>query len=92
MMHCYGGNAETAAKAADLGYLISISPFKSREKRQVVKSIELDYLVCESDAPAVGNEPLAALESARMIAGVKGIDVEEAGRATDNNCRRLLRI
>ncbi|VVB66670.1 Tat-linked quality control protein TatD [Candidatus Gugararchaeum adminiculabundum] len=89
MLHCYTGDEETAAKAVSLGYLISISPFKSKEKVKVIKRVGLKYLVVESDAPGIGKVPQDTMASVEIIAGALGISREEVIGETCANAKRF---
>jgi TatD DNase family protein len=92
MQHCFSGSAELAKKAAGAGHYISIPPLHSKERKKVIKEVALDLLLAESDAPAIGKEPLAALESAAMIAEAKEKDAESVKAALEKNCRKLFSI
>lgn len=89
MMHCYSGSEELALKAAQEGFYISVPPLRSKERKKVIKSVALDLLLAESDAPAIGKDPLAALESAALIAEIKGEDIGAVKAALERNCRKL---
>ncbi len=91
-MHCFSGSEELAQKAADAGYCISIPPLHSKARKQAVKSLGLEYLLAESDAPAIGKDPLACLAGAEMIAKEKGMERSEVELVLEKNCRRLFSI
>ena len=88
-LHCFSGTAELAMRAADAGFFISIPPLHSKARKQAVKSLGLDYLLAESDAPAIGKDPLACLAGAEMIAEEKGMERSEVEQVLEQNCRRL---
>ncbi|MFA6035946.1 MAG: TatD family hydrolase [Candidatus Micrarchaeia archaeon] len=92
MQHCFSGSAVLAKQAAEAGHYISIPPLHSKERKKVIKEVTLDLLLAESDAPAIGKEPIAALESASMIAEIKGEDAEAVKLALEKNCRKLFSI
>ncbi len=92
LLHCFSGNSEESKRAGDLGYSATIPPGNSKARRKVIKALDLDYLLLESDAPYLGKTPLSALDSAAMIAKEKGIPVEEAIRATTRNALRFYGI
>ncbi|MDO8339316.1 MAG: TatD family hydrolase [Candidatus Burarchaeum sp.] len=91
-LHCFSGTAELAKRAADSGWFISIPPLRSKARKQAVKSLELEYLLAESDAPAIGKDPLACLAGAEMIAEEKGMERGEVEAVLEKNCRRLFSI
>ena len=61
IMHCYSGSLEMAREFNKLGYLIGIGgviTFKNAVKLiEVVKGIDLDYIVTETDSPYLSPEP-----------------------------------
>lgn len=89
IMHCFGGKLEQAKQVADAGWLISIPPQPNSERKKIIKELPLTSLVIESDAPYIGKRSEDALESARMIARYRGIEVEKALEMTRENAKRI---
>lgn len=90
LMHCFGGSLEQAQTAADAGWLISIPPVPSKERKKIIAALPLSCLVLESDAPYIGKESgLGALKSAEMIAKYRGVPLEEAVQATAQNAQKF---
>ena len=101
LFHCFTGTQWLADEGLALGYNISISgvvTFKSAEAlRAVVKTVPLDRLHIETDAPFLApvpnrgkkNEPALLVHTAQVVAELKGISVEELSRHTSENARRL---
>jgi TatD DNase family protein len=102
VLHCFTGGAELAQRALDLGLYISFSGIvtfkKSDALREVARSVPLDRLLVETDAPYLApgkyrgkkrNEPAYVVETAATLAQVKGISVEELAKATTENFFRL---
>jgi TatD DNase family protein len=97
LIHCFTGSIEEARQAIDRGWYISFSgiiSFKRSESlRSVVKFIPLDRMVIETDAPYLAplpfrgktNEPAYIIETAKVIAGIKGISLEDVARTTSSN-------
>lgn len=93
MLHCFSGKSETAMAAAATGRcVVSIPPLRSKERRQFIRDLPLEKLVAESDAPYIGKTPEAALEGAKMIAEIKGIQEETAIRQALVNTASFFRI
>jgi len=104
VMHAFSGSPEIATECIKLGFLISISGTVTYANAvrplEIVRQIPLDYLVLETDAPDMtpepyrgrSNEPAFLIETARKVAEIKGISVEEIARVTTANARRLFRI
>lgn len=101
MMHCYAGDLELAERYLDLGFLISIPgpvTFPNNERGQTVaRSVPLERLLVETDCPYLTplpwrgrrNEPAYVAETARFVAGLRGIDATEVARHTARNAARL---
>ncbi len=96
-LHAFDGKAGAALPAAEAGFFFSIPPsvVRSRQKQKLVRSLPLSCLMVETDSPVLGpdpearNEPSNAPVSLRAISEIKGISLEEAGRAVYENTRRL---
>ncbi|MGC9190329.1 MAG: TatD family hydrolase [Candidatus Micrarchaeia archaeon] len=91
-LHFFEGNIEQAKRAERNGYMISIPPFSSSRRSSVIKSIAIDRLLAESDAPAAGKSPMDVEKSIKIIAEVKGIAFEKAAEQILANTRRFFRI
>jgi TatD DNase family protein len=104
VMHAYSGSPEMAEILLKENLLISLSGMVTY--RNAVKSprvaarIPLESLLLETDSPDMApephrgkvNEPAFLLETARVVAGVRGISVEELARVTTANAERIFRI
>ena len=101
VMHCFTETWDVAAAAIDLGFHISLSgivTFKNaKDLQDVARRIPLDRLLIETDAPYLApvpfrgktNEPAFVAHVAAKVAELRGIPVEEVGRATTENFFRL---
>ena len=101
VMHCYSGSVETARVLTKMGVMLGIGgvlTFKNASKLvEVVREIDLKYLLLETDSPYLTpepfrgktNEPYNILYVARKIAEIKNISVEEVLEITTNNAIRL---
>jgi TatD DNase family protein len=101
LMHCFTGTQKLADAALAVGYNISISgvvTFKSAEAlRATVLTVPLDRLHIETDAPFLTpvpfrgkkNEPAMMIHTARVVAEIKGVSLEELARATTANAKAL---
>lgn len=81
VMHFFEGTEEQARILAKKGYLISIPPGESGKRKRVIKTIELNSIVAETDSPAAGESPADVVKVIELIASLKGINPEEAGEA-----------
>lgn len=104
VMHCFSGNVNEAKRAIELGFFISISgvvTFKNSKKiKEVAKFVPDDYLMIETDAPYLApepmrgkkNEPSFLLYTAKALAEIREVTVEDIDRITSVNVKRLFRI
>jgi TatD DNase family protein len=103
VLHCFTGGAELARRALDLGLCISFSGIvtfkKSEALREIARSVPLDRLLVETDAPYLApgkyrgkrNEPAYVVETAAVLASLKGVTPAELAEATTANFFRLYR-
>jgi TatD DNase family protein len=96
-MHCFGGEWEQARRSLELGFLISfagnITYPKAQPLRDVAARVPLDGMLVETDAPWLApvanrgkrNEPAMVVQTAEVLAGLLGVEVEELGSATTKN-------
>lgn len=104
VLHAFSGSPEIAREYIKLGFLISIGgplTFKNAKTvKQVVKEIDLDHMIIETDSPYLTpvpyrgkrNEPMFVKYVAEEIAKIKEIDVEEVISITNKNTKRLFGI
>lgn len=101
VMHCFGGTLQLAQSAIELGFFISFAgnlTFKKAEAlRDIARQLPFESLMVETDCPYLTpvpfrgkrNEPARVVETAKFLAELKGIELEEAGRLTSENFARL---
>jgi TatD DNase family protein len=101
LIHCFTGTQKLADAALELGLYISVSgiaTFKnSTALRDVIKSVPLERLLVETDAPYLApvphrgktNEPAFVVHTAAMLAELKGVTPDELAAATTENFFRL---
>jgi TatD DNase family protein len=104
IFHCFTGNAGQAQRALDLGFFISFAGVvtfpKSTDIQEAARQVPLDRMLIETDSPYLApaphrgqrNEPAFVVETARYLAELRGLSVEELGAATTANFRRLFKI
>lgn len=103
VMHCFSGDVAFAEKMLELGFMISFAgnvTFRKAESlREAVKIVPLERMLIETDAPYLApvplrgrrNEPANVVETARLIAELRGVTIEEIGTVTTANFRRFFR-
>ncbi len=96
MFHWYTGPIELIWQIASYGYKISINPaIRIQEKhKKVAIEAPLEAIVFESDGPynyrGLRLDPRMIPEAQRIVAGLKGVSVEEVAEAARINSERLL--
>lgn len=102
VFHCFGGTLEDAHEIIDAGFFLGIGgvlTFKNSGLAEVVKDIDLNYLVLETDSPYLAPVPFRGKrnESSYLkyilakLAEVKNISLEEAAQQTSKNAEFLFR-
>lgn len=101
VLHCFTAGADLARRGVDLGLYVSFSgvlTFKNSDTlREIAASLPMDRLLVETDAPYLApepvrgrkNEPANVAHTAAKLAEVRGVSLEEIGRATTDNFYRL---
>jgi TatD DNase family protein len=101
LIHCFTGTQKLADAALEMGFYISVSgiaTFKnSTALRDVIKTVPLERLLVETDAPFLApvpyrgktNEPAFVVHTAKMLAELKGVPESQLAKATTDNFFRL---
>lgn len=101
VMHCFTETWDVALQAMELNFYISFSgivTFKNATQlKDVAQRVPLERLLIETDSPYLApvphrgktNEPAFVKHVAEEIARLRGITVEEVGRASTDNFFRL---
>ena len=104
ILHCFGGNLEQARKGVAMGFLVSFAGNltypKAQPLRDVAAQLPLEALLVETDAPWLApaphrgqrNEPALMAHTARTMAELRGLAVDEIAAATTKNFRRLFHL
>jgi TatD DNase family protein len=101
LLHCFTGSPMLAEAGLLLGLYISFSgvlTFKNSEPlREIARSVPMDRVLVETDAPFLApvpyrgkrNEPAFVVETAQMLADVKGVSPQIIAAETSANALRL---
>ena len=104
VMHCFSGSPEFAQQCINEGFYIALGgvvTFKNAKKvKEVAKTVPLDKLLLETDAPYMTPVPFRGKENqpayvkfvAEEIAKLRGVSFEEIAEATTANAKKLLKI
>ena len=101
IMHCYSGGYDFAAEMHTRGFLVSFPGIltfkKADELRDAAARLPLEALLVETDCPYLApvpkrgkrNEPAYVIETARMLAEIRGMNEADLDAALTSNFERL---
>lgn len=100
VLHCFEGGDSEVREAKERGYYIGIAgniTYKNNETAKVLRLIDEDRLLVETDAPYLSPQPLRGkpnlpenvAHTARFVAERLGVDDEEFETLTARNARNL---
>ena len=101
LIHCFTASAEFARRVLDLGLTISLSgivTFKNAKDLQAIAAeLPEDRILVETDAPFLAPvphrgqvcEPAFTADTARFVAGLRGVEPEALAETTTRNFSRL---
>lgn len=103
VMHCFTGTEEEARVYLELGFhlgLGGVTTYKNCSVKDYLHNIPLDRIVLETDAPYLSpvphrgqrNEPAFLVDTAKKIAEIYEMSVEEIAETTTNNAKMLFKI
>ena len=104
VFHCFSGDTWLAKDALDLGFYLSFSGVITFQNatmlRDIVKTVPLDRILVETDAPYLTpaphrgkrNEPTYVRHVADKIAELHGLTTQQVEDATSQNTKRLFGI
>ncbi len=101
VVHCFSGDKKFLEDCLDLGLLISftcnVTYKKAQGLRDLIKLVPLERMLLETDAPYLSpegfrgarNEPAQVRLLAEFVMVLKGLKLDEIGRATTENARKF---
>lgn len=104
LMHCFTGGAERARECLELGFYLSfggVTTFpKSAEVREAARITPASRILIETDAPYLApvphrgkrNEPSFVVHTARAIAELRGVPLEQFAMESTANFQNIFRI
>lgn len=104
VLHCFSGGPRMAKECLDMGLYLSFTGTvtfpKAEEAREVLKSVPIERILVETDCPYLAPVPLRGkrcepaflVETAKKIAEVKGLSLEDVARITTLNARSLFAL
>ena len=93
IFHCFGGTLQNARDIIDLGFLLGIGgvlTYKNSGLAEVIKEMDLPYLVLETDAPYLAPAPFRGKRNessylkyiVQKLAEIKNLPIEEVASQT----------
>lgn len=103
VFHCFTGNLQQAQHAIDLGFKLGIGgvvTFKKSGLDDVVRQIDLQHIVLETDAPYLAPSPFRGKENessylhyvAQKLADIYQIGIEKVAEITTQNSKEVFGI
>ena len=101
LLHCFSSGPELARIGVELGGYVSFSGIltfpKSEELREIAKTVPLERMLVETDAPYLApkpyrgkrNEPAYVAHTAAVLAETAGASADEVARITTENAFRI---
>ncbi len=101
VLHCFSSGRALAETAVETGGYVSFSGIltfpKSIELKEIARDLPADRLLVETDSPYLApvpyrgkrNEPAWTAETAKALAQLRGLDMEQVAALTTGNFRRL---
>lgn len=101
-IHFFAGNVEEAKRFINIGFTLSFTGVITfvRDYDEVIRSIPLEFIMSETDAPFVSpapyrgkrNEPSYVQEVVKKIAEIRGENLETVEKALVSNAYRMFKI
>jgi TatD DNase family protein len=104
VIHSFSGSLQQAQQLAELGFKLGIAATVSFDRaqklREVVKAIDLNALLIETDAPdqpgathrGQRNEPSFIRDHLAVLAELRNTDINELEQRLSSNCRDLFKL
>lgn len=104
LMHSFCGDAAMAARCVEMGMHISFAGMvtfkKNDELRAVAKTVPLDRILIETDAPYLAphpkrgkrNEPALVIHTAECLADVHEVSIDTFAAKTTENALKLFKV
>jgi len=104
VIHCFTGSVEASQDYLELGFYLGVSgiiTFKTAETlTEVISNLPLSKLLVETDSPYLAptphrgkrNEPSFVTQTAKKLAELKSVPIEEVSRITTQNAKTLFSI
>lgn len=104
VIHSFSGSLQQAQQLVELGFKLGIAAIVGYERanklRQVVREIDMDALLIETDAPDQSgpqhkgqrNEPAFIIDHLSTIAELREMELDDCARHLSSNCMQLFQL
>ncbi len=104
VIHCFSGTELLAREALEMGFYLSFTGVitfpKAQELRATIKDVPVEMMMVETDCPYLAPvpnrgkrcEPMHVVDTARKIAEIKGLSLNDVARITTLNTEMLFRL
>jgi TatD DNase family protein len=103
VFHCFSGTADEAAEIIQMGYSLGIGgviTYKNSNLKEILKNIDLEYIVLETDAPYLSPVPFRGKRNessyipviAKAVSEILNVPLIEVARKTVENARVLFKL
>jgi len=104
VLHCFTSGAALADAALEIGFMISFSGIatfpNAKDLTEIVRKVPSDRILIETDCPYLApvphrgkrNEPAYVADTARFVANVRGVPLEQLQGETLSNYMRLFSL
>jgi TatD DNase family protein len=103
VFHCFSGTKSDAGKIIEMGFYLGIGgvvTYKNSLLPEILKEIDLKNIVLETDAPwltpvpkrGMRNESGFLIYTAKKVADIYGLTIDEVSRITTSNASRLFKL
>ncbi len=100
VFHCFGGTLDEAKQITDLNFMLGIGgvvTFKNSKLGDIIKDIDIDHLVLETDAPYLAPTPYRGKRNessyipliAEKLVDIKQMSLTDIATATTKNAEKL---
>lgn len=100
VFHCFGGTLDEAKQITDLNFMLGIGgvvTFKNSKLGDIIKDIDIDHLVLETDAPYLAPTPYRGKRNessyipliAEKLVDIKQMSLKDIAAATTKNAEKL---
>ncbi len=103
IFHCFGGTLEEANRIKNIGFMMGIGgvvTFKNSQLTNVLKQVELNHIVLETDSPYLAPVPFRGKRNessylklvAEQLASIYQVPIEEIAAQTTDNALRVFKL